>query len=71
LSQRIWEHQNKVAKGFTKKYGLDMLVFFETHGTIEDAIDREKVLKKWPRKWKLELIEAVNPEWEDLSVDLA
>ena len=66
LPKRIWEHKHKVVEGFTKKYDIDKLVFFETHGIMEDAIDREKTLKKWRRKWKLALIECMNPQWKDL-----
>jgi putative endonuclease len=71
LSRRIWEHKEKTIDGFTKKYGLDKLVFFEDHGTMYDAISREKTLKRWRRQWKLKLIESINPEWKDLYTDLA
>ena len=66
LPKRIWEHKNKVVEGFTKKYGVDKLVWFELHESIESAIPREKAIKKWNRHWKLELIEKTNPEWIDL-----
>lgn len=70
LPRRIWEHKEKIADGFTKKYSLDKLVFFEDHGTMNDAIDREKRLKRWHRQWKLKLIEDTNPEWKDLYTDI-
>ena len=66
LPKRIWEHKNKVVEGFTKKYNLDKLVCFEIFDNPENAIKREKRLKKWNRDWKLELIEKSNPEWNDL-----
>ncbi|MCS6847387.1 MAG: GIY-YIG nuclease family protein [Anaerolineae bacterium] len=70
LRQRIWEHKNDVAEGFTKKYGVHMLVYYELHTSMLDAIRREKQLKKWNRAWKLKLIEAQNPEWRDLYDDI-
>ena len=66
LIKRIWEHKNNSVKGFTEKYNIHRLVWFELHDNIESAIIREKRLKNWNRKWKLELIESVNPEWHDL-----
>ncbi len=66
LIKRIWEHTNDVVPGFTKKYGVHMLVWYELHGTMESAILREKRIKKWNRAWKLELIERTNPSWKDL-----
>jgi putative endonuclease len=66
LVQRIWQHKNDVVEGFTKKYGVHMLVWYELHEDMESAIIREKRLKKWNRAWKLRLIEGVNPEWKDL-----
>ena len=66
LVQRIWQHRNDVSQGFTKKYGVHMLVWFELHDDMENAIIREKRLKKWNRDWKLRLIEEMNPEWKDL-----
>ena len=66
LVQRIWQHKNDVVEGFTKKYSVHMLVYFELHEDMESAIVREKRIKKWNRAWKLELIEGENPEWEDL-----
>ncbi len=70
LRQRIWEHKNDVAEGFTKKYGVHTLVFYELHASMVDAITREKQLKKWNRAWKLRLIEERNPDWRDLYDDI-
>jgi putative endonuclease len=67
LIRRIAEHREKVADGFTAKYGCDRLVWFEPHESIEFAIRREKLLKRWHREWKLNLIERENPDWSDLS----
>ena len=66
LVKRTWEHREHVVEGFTKAYGVDRLVWYEPHATMEAAIAREKRLKKWERKWKLRLIEESNPEWADL-----
>ncbi|MBU0455999.1 MAG: GIY-YIG nuclease family protein [Gammaproteobacteria bacterium] len=66
LIQRVWEHKNNMVEGFTKKYGVHRLVYFEQHGDMYQAITREKLLKNWNRRWKLHLIEAKNPNWEDL-----
>ena len=66
LVQRIWQHKNDVVEGFTKKYGVHMLVWYEWHEDMESAIIREKRLKKWNRDWKLRLIEENNPNWDDL-----
>jgi len=66
LIRRVYEHRNKVLPGFTSKYNVGMLVHFEEFKDIESAISREKQLKKWNRKWKLELIEEWNPGWKDL-----
>ncbi len=71
LTRRAVEHLDGAAEGFTKKYGIDRLVWFEEFNHIDEAITREKQIKKWRRAWKLELIEAVNPEWTDLSASLA
>ena len=70
LIQRIWQHKNKQADGFTKRYEIDVLVWFEQHSTMESAIAREKVIKHWERKWKLNLIEKTNPDWCDLYAEL-
>jgi putative endonuclease len=66
LVKRGWQHRNDAASGFSKRYGVHRLVYFEMHASMEAAIIREKRLKKWNRKWKLELIESGNPEWRDL-----
>jgi len=65
LIRRVWQHRESVADGFTSKYGVKLLVWFELHATMEQAIAREKALKKWNRAWKLELVETANPEWRD------
>jgi len=70
LAQRVWEHKAKTQKGFTSKYGIDQLVWYDGFDDVEAAIQREKTLKKWSRRWKLNLIESVNPEWRDLYDDL-
>ena len=70
LAKRIWEHKNETTEGFTKKYSVHMLVWFEQHETMESAISREKAIKKWERAWKLELIEKSNPEWQDLYPEI-
>lgn len=69
LIRRVFEHKHNLVEGFTSKYGVHMLVHYEETENIESALQREKQLKKWNRKWKLELIEKVNPEWKDLSKD--
>jgi putative endonuclease len=66
LIKRIWQHKNDILKGFTNKYQVHNLVYFEETTDVESAIKREKQLKAWQRKWKLELIEKMNPNWEDL-----
>ncbi|MFL6795687.1 MAG: GIY-YIG nuclease family protein [Sphingomicrobium sp.] len=66
---RIHQHRMGVVRGFARKYGVKLLVWFEQHPTMESAIAREKRIKKWNRAWKLELIEAANPEWRDLAED--
>jgi putative endonuclease len=66
LVKRIWEHKNNSVEGFTKRYGIHQLVWYELHENMESAIEREKRLKEWKREWKLELIESINPTWEDL-----
>ena len=70
LVKRIYEHKQKLADGFTKQYGVDMLVYYEATENIESAIQREKRIKKWNRDWKLRLIEKMNPQWEDLYFKL-
>jgi putative endonuclease len=66
LVKRIWEHKNDMVEGFTKRYGVHHLVWYELHENMESAIQREKRLKDWKRAWKLELIESDNPNWKDL-----
>ncbi len=66
LLKRGWEHREGVAAGFTKRYGLKLLVYFEWHDEITLAIQREKNIKHWSRAWKIELIESMNPDWKDL-----
>ena len=69
IYRRMYEHKNKLIDGFAKKYNVDKLVHFEITNDIRIAIQREKRLKKWYRKWKIELIEKENPEWKDLAKD--
>jgi putative endonuclease len=66
LVRRVWQHRLNAAEGFTRRYGVNRLVYFELHSSMEQAIAREKRLKKWNRAWKLRLIEGSNPNWEDL-----
>ena len=66
LVKRIYGHKNKFVKGFTEKYAVDKLEYFEIYEDIEQAIEREKQIKKWNRNWKIKLIEKENPNWEDL-----
>ncbi len=66
LARRIWEHKAKAIPGFTTRYGVDRLVWFEVHESAESAIRREKQMKEWRRVWKIELIEKTNPHWIDL-----
>ena len=70
LSKRIWEHKEKRVDGFTKKYGIDRLVYYEETKNVMSALEREKQLKKWRREKKVMLIEAVNPQWLDLYTEL-
>lgn len=70
VRRRVWEHKHGLVKGFTKEYGVDILVYFEQHEDIEQAILREKKIKRWKRKWKLDLIEKDNPDWKDLYPNL-
>jgi putative endonuclease len=71
LLQRIWQHKNDVFPGFTKQYGVKMLVWYEQHDTREAALRRERQIKKWNRSWKLQLIERINPTWRDLYDEIA
>lgn len=70
LIRRVWEHKEGTAEGFTKKYGIKKLVYFETTSSIESAITREKIIKKWRRSIKMDAIERQNPEWADLYYEL-
>lgn len=70
IIKRIWEHKNKAVKGFTQKYNLDKLVYYEQHENAEAAILREKRLKLYLRKWKINMIEEMNPEWKDLYQEI-
>jgi len=70
LIRRIWEHKEKLAEGFTAQYGVDKLLYYEQFRDVEYAIGREKRLKKYNRKWKVDLIEKSNPEWKDLYEEL-
>ena len=66
LIKRIWQHKNDLVDGFTKKYRVHLLVYYELHSDMEQAIIREKQLKHWNRAWKIRLIEGLNPCWDDL-----
>ncbi|GGE16468.1 endonuclease [Polymorphobacter glacialis] len=66
IARRVHEHREGVLAGFTRQYGVKMLVWYEAHGDVPTAIGREKAIKAWQRAWKLRLIEAANPEWNDL-----
>ena len=70
LIRRVYEHKNDLINGFAKKYKVHMLVYYEHTNDIYSAIQREKRLKKWERKWKIELIETMNPDWHDLYEEL-
>jgi putative endonuclease len=66
LARRVWEHRSGAVAGFTRRYGIKMLVWYEQHDSRETALQRERRIKKWNRAWKIELIERANPEWNDL-----
>jgi putative endonuclease len=66
LVSRVWQHKNNLVEGFTGKYDVHTLVWYEPHESMDSAIRREKALKKWNRAWKIRLIEKTNPGWEDL-----
>lgn len=70
LQSRIWEHKNKVVEGFTEKYNIDRLVYFEQTENVMSALEREKQLKRWGRQKKIDLIKKMNPDWEDLYNNL-
>jgi len=67
LAKRVWQHKNKEVAGFTKKYNIDKLVYYEIGGDLESTYAREIQIKKWPKAWKKNLIESKNPYWKDLS----
>ena len=69
LQRRVYEHKTGAIKGFTQKYGVSMLVYYEEYQFVEEAIRREKNMKKWKRSWKLKLIEEMNSNWDDLAKD--
>jgi putative endonuclease len=70
LIQRVWQHKNNIIEGFTQKYNVKTLVFYEVHDNVESAIAKEKRIKKWRRAWKLQLIEKMNPQWNDLFEEI-
>jgi len=70
LPKRVYEHKHGLVEGFTKKYGVHTLVYYETGGDYDGALQREKQIKEWKRRWKIELIERDNPEWKDLYEDI-
>lgn len=70
IVKRVWEHKQDHVEGFTKKYGVHTLVWYEVHMEMQAAITREKAIKEWKRAWKLKLIEHSNPDWRDLYGDL-
>jgi putative endonuclease len=71
LLKRVWEHKIKAIPGFTTKYGVDRLVWYEQHDSLESAFARERQIKEWKRAWKIQLIEADNPQWIDLYPSLS
>jgi putative endonuclease len=66
LIRRVFEHREGLVRGFTKRYAVKMLVYYERHDTAVAAIQREKNIKHWPREWKIDLITSINPDWNDL-----
>ena len=70
LVRRVQEHREGLVPGFSRRYGVKMLVYMELHRDINSAILREKRIKRWHRKWKLQLVEEMNPQWKDLCFDL-
>ncbi len=71
LGARVWQHKEKIFEGFTSKYGVDRLVWYEVHESRDTAFTRERRIKKWRRAWKLDLIEKMNPGWDDLFETLS
>lgn len=70
LPKRIWEHKNKAVEGFSKKYNLDKLVWYEVFDNVENAIMKEKQMKEWQREWKINRIHEMNPNWNDLYEEI-
>ncbi len=70
LAARVWQHKNNIAEGFTEKYSVHTLVYYEQYEDMPSAIGREKQLKRWSRRWKLALVEKDNPEWNDLYEEI-
>ena len=70
LVRRAYDHKNNVIQGFTEKYGVHALVYYESYTDVRDALTREKRLKKWKRQWKIDLIESKNPDWKDLYSEI-
>ena len=71
LARRIYEHKLGLIDGFTKKYNVNQLVYYESHPTLTNALKREKQLKNWHRQWKINLIESVNKDWKDLYAEIS
>jgi putative endonuclease len=71
LARRVYEHRNDLFECFTRRYKTHLLVYFEQTGDVNEALNREKQLKNWHRKWKLELIESMNPDWKDLRYEIS
>ena len=69
IARRAWEHREYSGSKFTSQYGLDRLVYAETHDDVKEAIAREKAIKEWKRAWKIKLIESANPDWKDLHAE--
>lgn len=70
LVQRVWQHKSDLIEGFTKRYGVHTLVWYEPHETMKSAITREKAIKQWKRDWKIKLIAEANPSWRDCTATL-
>jgi len=70
LIKRAWQHKNKLVDGFSKKYDINRLIYFEQHQDVKSAILREKQMKKWNRAWKIRLVEKKNPKWQDLYEEI-
>jgi putative endonuclease len=70
LLGRVWQHKSDLVEGFTKRYAVHTLVWFEMHADVQAAITREKAIKSWKRAWEIRLIESTNPQWHDLYTDL-